>query len=124
MIVLSTLSVLSRCYSIFIIFTGGWVHSVSFSPSGNKLTWVGHDSSISVVSGEKREVETMKGQFLPFLSCIWVTENTIVAGGIQSHDLLFVFISFIHFQIFKEGSPSTMLIFKGPSTTKLAMINI
>ena len=29
---------------------GGWVHSVSFSPSGNKLAWVGHDSSISVAN--------------------------------------------------------------------------
>ena len=29
---------------------GGWVHSISFSPSGNKLAWVGHDASISVVN--------------------------------------------------------------------------
>ena len=29
---------------------GGWVHCVCFSPSGNKLAWVGHDSSISVVN--------------------------------------------------------------------------
>ena len=31
---------------------GGWVHGVSFSPSGNKIAWVGHDSSISVVNKE------------------------------------------------------------------------
>ena len=29
--------------------SGGWVRAVAFSPSGNKLAWVGHDSSISVV---------------------------------------------------------------------------
>ena len=28
---------------------GGWVHSVSFSGDGQRLAWVGHDSSISVV---------------------------------------------------------------------------
>jgi len=30
------------------VSTGGWVHSVSFSPSGDKLAWIGHDSSVSV----------------------------------------------------------------------------
>ena len=29
---------------------GSWVHGVSFSPSGNKLAWVGHNASISVVN--------------------------------------------------------------------------
>lgn len=28
--------------------SGGWVRAVAFSPSGNKLAWVGHDSSVSV----------------------------------------------------------------------------
>ena len=60
---------------------GGWVHSVAFSSSGNKLSWVGHDSSISVVNGESRAVETLKGDFLPFLSAMWITENTLVAAG-------------------------------------------
>eukprot|EP00794_Sanderia_malayensis_P005918 gene5918-6604_t len=64
---------------------GGWVHSVAFSPSGNKLAWVGHDSSISYVSGDTREVKTLRGNFLPFLSCVWFTENTLAAAG---HDFL------------------------------------
>jgi len=64
---------------------GGWVHSVAFSPSGNKIAWVGHDSSISVQSGGAKDVATLKGEFLPFLSCIWITENTLVAAG---HDFL------------------------------------
>ena len=54
---------------------------MAFSPSGNKLAWVGHDSSISVVNGEAKEVETLKGEFLPFLSCIWINETTIAAAG-------------------------------------------
>ena len=39
----------SCCMLHFNIISGGWVHSVSFSASGNKMAWVGHDSSISVV---------------------------------------------------------------------------
>ena len=31
-------------------FSLDWVQSVSFSPTGNKLAWVGHGSSISVVN--------------------------------------------------------------------------
>lgn len=31
------------------VTSGGWVHAVQFSPSGTRLAWVGHDSSISVV---------------------------------------------------------------------------
>lgn len=30
---------------------GGWVHSVSFSPSGDHLAWVAHNSSLSVADG-------------------------------------------------------------------------
>merc|ERR1712109_396635 len=64
------------------INAGGWVHSVSFSADGNKLAWVGHDSSISVADAT-RDMAThkLKTQFLPLLSCIWISPNTIIAGG-------------------------------------------
>ena len=32
---------------------GGWVHSVSFSGDGNRLAWVGHDSSVSVADATR-----------------------------------------------------------------------
>lgn len=32
---------------------GGWVHSVSFSASGNRLAWVSHDSTVNVVDISK-----------------------------------------------------------------------
>lgn len=38
-----------NCMGEYANGSGGWVHDVSFSPSGNKLGWVGHDSSISVM---------------------------------------------------------------------------
>jgi len=32
---------------------GGWVHSVCFSHSGNRLAWTSHDSTVSVAEGGK-----------------------------------------------------------------------
>lgn len=64
------------------VFAGGWVHGVSFSASGNKLAWVGHDSSISVVNAANEcKVATIQGDFLPFAACVWVTENSIITAG-------------------------------------------
>lgn len=64
------------------VFAGGWVHGVSFSASGNKLAWVGHDSSISVVNAANEcRMATIQGDFLPFTACVWVTENSIITAG-------------------------------------------
>jgi len=65
---------------------GGWVHGVAFSPSGSKVAWVGHDSSISVVQGgENAEVATCYLRNLPFTCCVWLSEGTVVAAG---HDFI------------------------------------
>lgn len=65
---------------------GGWVHDIVFSPSGSKVGWVGHDSSISVAQGgEGTEVATCISNNLPFMSCLWLSESTLVAGG---HDFI------------------------------------
>ena len=35
---------------------GGWVHGVAFDATGDKLAWVGHDSSVSFASaGDEKE---------------------------------------------------------------------
>ena len=58
------------------------MHGVSFSASGNKLAWVGHDSSINVVNAANEcKVATIQGDFLPFAACVWVTENSIITAG-------------------------------------------
>lgn len=58
------------------------MHGVSFSASGNKLAWVGHDSSINVVNAANEcKVATIQGDFLPFAACLWVTENSIITAG-------------------------------------------
>ena len=60
------------------------MHSVSFSATGDKLAWVGHDSSISVVTAANRDhICTIKGEFLPLLSCLWISNNSVVAAGMS-----------------------------------------
>uniref|UniRef100_A0A3Q3VT42 Uncharacterized protein n=1 Tax=Mola mola TaxID=94237 RepID=A0A3Q3VT42_MOLML len=66
---------------------GGWVHSVSFSASGNRLAWVSHDSTVTVVDSSK----TLKTEFLPLLSVIFVSENSVVAVGHDCCPMLFRF---------------------------------
>uniref|UniRef100_T1JHP8 Actin-related protein 2/3 complex subunit n=1 Tax=Strigamia maritima TaxID=126957 RepID=T1JHP8_STRMM len=62
--------------------SGGWVHCVSFSGSGNQLAWVGHDSSITVVDAARGLAKvSLKTEFLPFLTCTWISENSIIAAG-------------------------------------------
>ncbi|XP_060076066.1 actin-related protein 2/3 complex subunit 1A-like [Ylistrum balloti] len=69
---------------------GGWVHSVSFSPSGEKLAWVGHDASVSVaMAGSGDAIAVVKGNFLPFMSLTWVTENSMVCVGYDCCPKLF-----------------------------------
>ena len=65
---------------------GGWIHSVSFSSDGNRLAWVAHDSSISVADATNGDAPNFKvyrlaTNELPFLSCIWLSLNTLVTAG-------------------------------------------
>jgi hypothetical protein len=67
---------------MYFILLGGWVHDVSFSVAGDKLAWVGHDSSISVVAASNQaQIYTIKGEFLPLVTCTWITSNSVVAAG-------------------------------------------
>jgi len=71
---------------------GGWVHCVAFSPSGAKMAWVGHDSSVSVAVGGAESPAVVKLKELPLLSCLWLNESTLIAAGhnftpdVFSHD--------------------------------------
>ena len=60
------------------------MHGVSFSPSGNKLAWVSHDSIVCVVNQETNNVSFEKTKELPFLSCQFTSEtNLIVAVSVM-----------------------------------------
>lgn len=66
--------------------SAGWIHAVSFSPSGDALAFASHDSSITVVypSGPEQPPKAMINittQLLPFTSLIWSSESEIIAAG-------------------------------------------
>jgi len=69
---------------------GGWVHSVSFSADGNRLAWVGHDSSVSVADATRgMAIYKLKTEHLPLLSCVWISPDSIVAAGHGCTPLVF-----------------------------------
>jgi len=64
--------------------TMGWVQSVQWSPSGNKLAFIGHDSTLciaDVTSANPRIEDTIKCSDLPFKDLLWTSEDGIVAVG-------------------------------------------
>ncbi|KAI6854837.1 actin-related protein 2/3 complex, subunit 1 [Hortaea werneckii] len=66
--------------------TAGWVHDVAFSPSGNALAFVAHDSSVTVVYPSAPEqppsaIVSVTTQLLPFTSVLWTSEAELVAAG-------------------------------------------
>ncbi|KAL4241128.1 Actin-related protein 2/3 complex subunit 1A [Mactra antiquata] len=94
---------------------GGWVHCVSFSASGDKLAWVGHDSSIGVVNAANEQtLYTFKGKYLPFYGISWVTESSMVVVGFDCCPKLFTQrpngeIEFVHdLDVPKEADESKM----------------
>jgi len=61
-------------------FGTSWVHDISFSPSGEKISFVSHDSSLVVVesSGNKHIIKTRD---LPYCCVRFLGENTIACAG-------------------------------------------
>ncbi|KAK4685233.1 actin related protein 2/3 complex, subunit 1A/1B, partial [Tremellales sp. Uapishka_1] len=73
---------------------GGWVHDVAFSPSGDVLAFVSHDSSISVVypSGPGQALQahiSVRCPSLPFLSVVFTTESQLIAAGHDCQPMLY-----------------------------------
>ncbi|KAK9465198.1 WD40-repeat-containing domain protein [Lipomyces arxii] len=78
----------------FVSPAGGWVHDAAFSPSGNALAFVTHDSSITVVypSGPEQPpaaIVNVSTSLLPLKSLVWLSENEIVAAGYDCHPIVF-----------------------------------
>lgn len=79
----------------FISSNGGWVHDVAFSPSGDVLAFVAHDSTLTIVypnGGEgiaPRSILSVSTSHLPFTSLFFVDETTVIAAGHNRHPVVF-----------------------------------
>jgi actin related protein 2/3 complex subunit 1A/1B len=72
--------------------SGGWVHGIKFSPSGDRLAWVGHDSTICIVdAAQGMKLTTVKTNLLPFNNVMWTTENNIVVAGFDCSPFLYTY---------------------------------
>lgn len=78
-------------------FQGGWIHGVSFSGDGNRICWVGHDSSISVADASRAmAVVKLRTEFLPFNTCTWVGPNSIVVAVSMLQKRVTFFLFFLN----------------------------
>jgi len=70
--------------------TKGWVHDIKFSPSGNSVAFVGHDSTLYVSdSNSTTEMTSIPTPYLPFKKLLWLSENAIVCAGHDFTPVLF-----------------------------------
>lgn len=74
--------------------SGGWVHSVAFSPSGDVLAFTAHDSSVTLVYPSAPEqppqaIITVTTPMLPFNTLTWLNDNELVAGGHDCQPVIF-----------------------------------
>lgn len=69
----------------------GWVHSARFSPSGNTVAFVSHDSAISFcdITNAENQPWRVKHNGLPFQTCMFLNEYTVVAAGHEYKPYLF-----------------------------------
>eukprot|EP00052_Salpingoeca_macrocollata_P020946 m.178113 g.178113 ORF g.178113 m.178113 type:complete len:376 (+) comp21410_c0_seq4:75-1202(+) len=72
--------------------SGGWVHTVAFSPSGNQLAFAAHDSSVTLVDAAKdMKVNRVESDMLPFRTSLWITPNSFVVAGHDYVPVLFTY---------------------------------
>lgn len=74
--------------------SGGWVHGIGFSPSGDALAFVGHDSSLTIVYPSSPETpphatHVLRSPTLPHVTLQWITEESLVAAGHDCQPVLF-----------------------------------
>lgn len=68
--------------------TGGWVHSVAFSPSGDALAFSTHGSLVVVAYPASKKMHEVNTSLLPFTSLVWIGEGRLIAAGFDCRPYL------------------------------------
>ncbi|KDN44577.1 actin-like protein ARPC3 [Tilletiaria anomala UBC 951] len=73
---------------------GGWVHGTAFSPSGDAVAFVGHDSSLTVAypsgpDSPPHAIHVIRSAALPHVTLTFISENALVAAGHGCQPILF-----------------------------------
>eukprot|EP01123_Difflugia_compressa_P013116 TRINITY_DN58_c0_g1_i1.p1 TRINITY_DN58_c0_g1~~TRINITY_DN58_c0_g1_i1.p1 ORF type:complete len:359 (+),score=89.72 TRINITY_DN58_c0_g1_i1:108-1184(+) len=73
--------------------TNAWVKSVKWSPSGNRLAWVTHDSVTHFLecATTNHTHQSVSSPFLPFQDLEFIDENRVIAVGYDANPTLFSF---------------------------------
>jgi actin related protein 2/3 complex subunit 1A/1B len=69
----------------------GWVHAVKWSPSGNRLAFAGHDSTITFadVSSLPPKTQRIRLFSLPLRDIVFLSEQSLVGVGEDTNPVLF-----------------------------------
>jgi len=74
--------------------TNGWVKNLKWSPSGNRLAWVTHDSRTHILecaTAEHHTRATLTQPGLPYQDLEWIDENRFIAVGYDANPTLYSF---------------------------------
>eukprot|EP01090_Pellita_catalonica_P008904 TRINITY_DN19967_c0_g1_i1.p1 TRINITY_DN19967_c0_g1~~TRINITY_DN19967_c0_g1_i1.p1 ORF type:complete len:372 (-),score=48.28 TRINITY_DN19967_c0_g1_i1:30-1100(-) len=66
-----------------------WVHCCDWSPSGNQLAFVAHDSTVQIADITTKQVAKVSTSNLPFRSCMFLNEGNLIAAGYDCNVSLF-----------------------------------
>jgi actin related protein 2/3 complex subunit 1A/1B len=71
--------------------SNGWVVSIKWSPNGNQLAWVSHDSVVHFCecSTENHKLGEVRYPYLPFRDLLWIDEKRLVCVGHDANPTLF-----------------------------------
>jgi len=101
----------------------GWVHAVSYSPSGNVLAFAGHDASIHFVTFSKESpvVQTLRFSFLPLLQLLFLSDTKLVGAGHDANPALFELADSWSFSQFVDKKPEAKAAVSSGSDVKSRM---